>query len=344
MPEAVWRRMRALPLQSSPWISEFHDPQDAARDLQAAFKVLDVGSIRGEGSDGPSFLLRSVSLPIGDLVISSFSGTALHSHLHSESLSFFVLPGRGKGSYTLLGERMDINAGESVGYLPPCEFAVTNSVTAGTLIGFSLVNLQRRLAAIAGEPEAVAQLHPALLRPRPIVLRTPGQLFLVSAVLDALRLIDEAVRISSAPPPAMLGLDDLVLRSIALLLAPEPPPPASHGASSLQRAVDLAMAWMRANLRQPISLTDIEQQVGYSRRSLQAGFRQRLGCGPMQWLRRQRLEAAHGLIAAIASGAELPLTMKQVARQCGYLNLSAFSRDFSSLYGYPPSQLMRSRG
>lgn len=135
-----------------------------------------------------------------------------------------------------------------------------------------------------------------------------------------------------------------MLRSIALLLAPAPYASPQFSCHSLQQAVDLAMAWMRANLERPISLTDIELQVGYGRRSLQDGFRRRLGCGPMQWLRRQRLETAHSLIVAMASGGEQPLSLKQVAHRCGYINFSAFSRDFSALHGYPPSHVLRRRG
>ena len=39
---------------------------------------------------------------------------------------------------------------------------------------------------------------------------------------DALQLIDTAMQTDQAPPPAVLALDDLVLRSIALLLVPDP--------------------------------------------------------------------------------------------------------------------------
>jgi transcriptional regulator GlxA family with amidase domain len=34
-------------------------------------------------------------------------------------------------------------------------------------------------------------------------------------------------------------------------------------------------------------------------------------------------------------------TLTAVARECGYSNLASFSRDFSSLHSYPPSQLLR---
>lgn len=341
MSQLVWRRMAQLPLQGASFATEFHDPAQTARELQAAFTVLDVGSLLGGAASGKGFWLRSASLAYGDLVISSFCGSGLHSHLVSEALSFLVLPGQGIGHYRLLGERFNVTAGEALGYLPPSEFAVTNSVTRGTLIGFTPAALQRRLAAIGGSEAPGGPLPPELGSPQLIHLDAPDRLFLLTTILDALALIDQCVTLTAAPPPAALALDDLILRSIALLLAPGCSASVPAGGRPLAQAVDLAMAWIRANLDRPISLTEIEQQVGYGRRALQMGFRQRVGCGPMQWLRRQRLETAHALIGAIASGQQGPLSLRQVAQRCGYINFSAFSRDFAKQHGFPPSQLLR---
>lgn len=341
MSKLVWRRIAQLPLQSAPFVSEFNDPLTTARELQTAFTVLDVGSFRGPRGNGQSFWLRSASLAYGELVVSSFCGSALHSHLVSEALAFLVLPGQGIGEYRLLGERLNVTAGDALGYLPPCEFALTNSVTRGTLIGFTPASLQRRLAVIGGGAEPSGPLPPELGRPQLIEVDRPDKLFLLNTILDALALIDQSVALTAGPPPAALALDDLILRSIALLLAPRCSVQVPAGGRSLAQAVDLAMAWIRANLERPISLTDIEQQVGYGRRALQMGFRERVGCGPMQWLRRQRLDTAHALIQAMASGEQGPLSLKQVAQRCGYINFSAFSRDFSKRHGVPPSQLRR---
>ena len=341
MPDTIWQRMGQLTLQRSACASQFSDPESTVRDLQAAFTVLDVGRYQGQSQAVTPFSLRSASFPHGDVVISTFAGSALHSHLRSESLAFLVLPGRGVGAYRLLGERLSICAGEVLGYLPPCEFAVTNSVTCGTLIGFTLASLQRRLAAIAGERPVAEQPDVELLRPALIEPVLPQQAFLVHAILDVLRLIEQSVEGAAGPPAAALALDDLLLRCIALLLRPESPRAWREAPRDLQAAVDLVMSWMLANLERPISLTHIEEQAGYGRRSLQMAFRERVGCGPMQWLRRQRLEAAHSLIQALAAGSAPPLSIAEVGRRCGYINLSAFSRDFSSRFGVAPSRLLR---
>lgn len=276
-------------------------------------------------------------------MLSSLSSSDLHAQLRCERLACILLPHRQLAQPDPTATAQQLGADAWVGYLPPCEMSVGASLGPGILIGFSLQSLQRRLAAISGDADASQRPHPALLRARTITLETPREQFLVAAVLDVLRLIEASVAVTTAPPAAALALDDLLLRSIGLLLAPQPPPP-PPGGSSLERAVEVAMDWMGSQLRRPISLADLEQRVGYGRRSLQCGFQRRVGCGPMQWLRRQRLETAHGLIRALASSSsEQRLSLQQVAGECGYGSLSSFSRDFSSLYGYPPSRLLRNR-
>ncbi len=66
-------------------------------------------------------------------------------------------------------------------------------------------------------------------------------------------------------------------------------------------------------------------------------FKQEVGCGPMQWLRRQRLQAAYARIQS----AGFADTVSSVARQCGYLSLAGFSRDFNTMFKRTPSSLLR---
>lgn len=80
---------------------------------------------------------------------------------------------------------------------------------------------------------------------------------------------------------------------------------------------------MLANLQEPISLSDIE--------------RQRYGCGPTQWLRRQRLERAMTILGQPRPG----LTVSQLAQDCGDLSQAAFSRDILRRFGHRPSELIR---
>ena len=55
--------------------------------------------------------------------------------------------------------------------------------------------------------------------------------------------------------------------------------------------------------RTPISLSQLEERSGYSRRHIQLSFQQRFGCWPIQWIRQQRLEQAHQSLLPSASAA-----------------------------------------
>jgi transcriptional regulator GlxA family with amidase domain len=161
--------------------------------------------------------------------------------------------------------------------------------------------------------------------------------------MHALIIVDDSYRYGPGEPSPMLGLDDFILRSIAMLLLPQivrvkadalllPDQP-----STLRRVVRDLAGWMQANLDRPIQLTELEQRCAYGRRALQQGFKAEFGCGPIQWLRLQRLERALEQFQNPAPG----LTVGHVAQACGYSNLASFSRDFRERFGLTASEMLR---
>lgn len=251
---------------------------------------------------------------------------------------------RHEGQACLLIPRPAVAPG-AIRYWPPSDVGrlPAESQGVGTVVAFSLAALQTHGQMVALEGGTSDRLHPALLRSQVVPLLRPQQRFVGQTLSSAVDLIHRADGFGGAASLSSLALDALVLRSLALLLLPDPAQPAARANGiTLHEAVDQAMARMLAHLDRAISLADLEREIGYSRRSLQLGFRQRVGCGPIQWLRRQRLSLAHERITAMAGRLRRgDCTLTAVARQCGYGNLASFSRDFSSLYGYPPSQLLR---
>jgi len=140
--------------------------------------------------------------------------------------------------------------------------------------------------------------------------------------------------------PEALRLDDLLVRQIVEVLAPAlladrtvPDPAASDC------AIDDLVDWIHAHCHEPISLSELEQRSHYSRRSLQYAFKARFGCGPMQYLRRQRLWLARRRLEE--PGPEC--SVGSIASVCGYLSLASFSRDFQRCFGIPPSSLLAQR-
>jgi AraC-like DNA-binding protein len=155
-------------------------------------------------------------------------------------------------------------------------------------------------------------------------------------LLHSLQLLDGLID-SHGGVPAALALDDLICRQLVLMLMPElqdenaPVPLQPTG----QRLTQL-LEWMESQLEQPLSLTELESRSGLARRTLQQAFHERFGCGPMQWLRKRRLEQA----LAQLSNPRPEDSVSAVARRCGYLSLASFSRDFAEAYGHRASEVL----
>jgi AraC-like DNA-binding protein len=113
-----------------------------------------------------------------------------------------------------------------------------------------------------------------------------------------------------------LQIDDPIYRNLALILCPQIETLAKPDA---------------------INLTQLEQRSGYSRRSLQLVFQQRFGCGPIQWIRRQRLEQARQALLH----PEPDDSVGRIAARYGFSSLAVFSREFSNHFGLRPSELLR---
>lgn len=170
---------------------------------------------------------------------------------------------------------------------------------------------------------------------------------LVSGLVGAMEsLLSLFVRIRSVDPRlvVLLQLDQLLERLLATLLVA-----AATGLGGLALASDVAvhsprddtfaalLARIRTHLAEPIDLGVLETWAQRSRRELQVVFRDRLGCTPMQWLRRERLQQARRRL-------EHPLpddTVAAIASASGYRNAARFSADFRREFDLAPSQLLR---
>lgn len=139
----------------------------------------------------------------------------------------------------------------------------------------------------------------------------------------------------------LLELDRPILRLVVLLLCGEQIDAARQGSplssGHRQQVFDDLLAWIEAHLDQPIQLQDLVQQSGYSQRSLRNFFRERCGCGPVQWIRGQRLRNARQRLL----NPQPHDTVSGIASAMGYGHPSQFSRDFHQVFGCPPSALLR---
>lgn len=141
-----------------------------------------------------------------------------------------------------------------------------------------------------------------------------------------------------APPSLFVGLEELI---VGALLAAQPNnfSAAIAAASRTPRAAQIskAMDYMRERLADPIRLGEVARHCGLSLRSLQSGFQRDVGLSPGRWLRAERLDRVHAVLANAAPGA---VSVTDVALQWGFLHLGEFSAQFRDRFGRRPSEVL----
>jgi AraC-like DNA-binding protein len=91
---------------------------------------------------------------------------------------------------------------------------------------------------------------------------------------------------------------------------------------------------IRSSFERPLTLTEMERATGLSSRSLQYAFRERFGCSPTEWQRRERmLMAQHRLIADGPDG-----SITDLAYAMAFSSSSAFATLYKRHFGETPSQ------
>ncbi len=93
------------------------------------------------------------------------------------------------------------------------------------------------------------------------------------------------------------------------------------------------LAYMEANLAQPMTLADLAQEAALSEYHFARMFTLSMKMAPHQYVMRRRMARAQELVRHTA----LPLT--EIALACGFSSASHFSNRFKSALGMTPSQL-----
>jgi len=320
-----------LPLLTLPQTHVCNDPVQFAERLQALLPVRSCDALR---RDRP-FQVRSAGLQIGALTVISNWGSGICGRVEGMDDAQLIVPYQGVGHFDLGGWRLKNRSGATVLYLPGGDWRVSSDVLAGVVLRLPRNAIAKVRQVMAG-PAAPGELSVLLESPKLVQYHQSQQAALFPSLYRALALLNSTV-VASGSLPASLRLDDLLLRLVGLLLGPlpnEPPPrPCAEGGP-----FDVLIDWIEANCHRPLSLSDLESQSHYSRRSLQYAFRQRFGCGPMQYIRRQRLALAKQRLLNPRPGT----TVTSVAQECGYLSVANFRRDYQQRFGEPPSGALRS--
>ncbi|MDO9338868.1 MAG: GlxA family transcriptional regulator [Caulobacter sp.] len=101
---------------------------------------------------------------------------------------------------------------------------------------------------------------------------------------------------------------------------------------------DPLLAWMRENLRRPLTVPELAEQAMMSERTFLRAFSAELGLTPAKAVERLRLEAARALLES------QPLQVEDVAMEVGFGDSERMRRAFLRAFGQPPQALRRSSG
>jgi AraC-like DNA-binding protein len=285
------------------------------------------------------FFNHSGCIRLGELTLLATWGSAIHGEVEQKCEAQLVLPyPAGVNAFTI--EKRTYRFRSACLFIPAARTRIQLDCSrcSGIIISFPPEILLPVAHAIAGPGFDPLPLQAALSQAAVLSRqKDPRRERLQALLMQTMAYAEQCLAIGGEINP-MLRLDDLIRRLIVMLLLP--------GLLESATAAPLIsepfphqelVTWLLAHLQEPISLSDMEARSRYSRRSLQYAFKQRFGCGPMQWLRQQRLARAKALL-------EDPLCrlgLAEVTQACGYLSQASFSRDFLARYGERPSRIQR---
>jgi AraC-like DNA-binding protein len=310
---------------------EDHDPDQLAQLVSRAVPLRDLSP---RLSPTP-FVHRSVHVQAGSLGITAAAHSPLHGTNHSHNKSVFTLPTLGEKRFLINGRIHRARAGYCALFLPGEAYSLDTSYCSGVMFSLCPQELATVASVMAG-PQSGQSFAP-IQRPLELLESHPQQGKMLSLLRRSLQLIDLAI-LNGPSVPKQLGLDDKLQRLIALLIYPQLSATPVSGAGEIGKAELAAFEHLLIAIQQDLlgnwTLTRMGLQAALSRHQLQQLFQSAFSCGPREWLRHQRLcWARHRLDSSD------PITLQQLALQCGYLDETSFRKDFESQFLLAPESI-----
>ena len=190
--------------------------------------------------------------------------------------------------------------------------------------------LEQKLALMTGRPIGYA------LNFLPSLDTSTPQGIALKSVLDCLL---QAVRTTSTPAASPV-IAELEQAFIAMFLST-----VGHtGRALLEGGAAKVAPWqvrraeshIEANWDKPITIEDLAAVTGTSTRSLFRTFKESLGCSPLDFVRRLRLDHAKQMLEKTDTIA----TVTDVAFACGFGDLGRFAKEFQRAFGERPSAIL----
>jgi len=337
--EAVAREVSQL-LASHP----FGSLLQACPDLQASEELLrQVIPLRQLASreDGEDWWHTAINVSLGNMVLTA--GVARPARGMLESQQHLTLCVLYDGAIAVRQNGRQLSGGAGQLLLLSGERCRCVTETMGAIaVRLDPLLLQAAAQAMAGRSLPPDRWRPLLERSQCWSPDDGGQLAPLQGALRQLFVVAARLLPEHATLLECLHLDDQIYRLVALLLLPElwlerPIDRLRSRQSEGQDRFDELITFIKTNLGNALTLTELEQHSGYSRRALQYAFRERLGCTATQWIRRQRLDQARERLQQPLPGD----TVTSIGLACGYHSLSLFSLDFQQRFHIKSSQVLK---
>lgn len=280
-------------------------------------------------------------LQLGSMRIFSANGGGIRCESKDSDLAYLFMPFRALDSGSADRQWMHILEPQPLAYIPPAHLETASTLSAGTVTVLSPEVLCQTTLSMVGSGITLIELQSALSTPRLIAFDADVN----RQLTDALYLLYDSIAPLFSAGEAILHHsrnDEQVLRLWVFLLIPE----LQHADFGFRSSstVEGASAWVKdladwiaVHADRPLGLSDLERQSGYSRRSLQLAFRAVLGCTPMQWVKRCRMQMVRERLEHPVPGE----SVASAAKVAGFFNAASFTRDFVRFYGETPSAVLR---
>lgn len=178
-------------------------------------------------------------------------------------------------------------------------------------------------------PSHGPKLDPTLHQERPEVA---GWLRLVTTLADR-----SSTALLERSPLAAAHIQQVLVHGLLDIQAHTFESPRRHDAGQLgSRAIRRAVVFCEENAGVPISVADIATAAHTGIRSLQRAFRVEFGMGPMEYVRRVRLQRVRDNLMRIRAGTAAG-AVTDVALAWGFTHLGRFSQLYREAYGECPS-------
>lgn len=207
---------------------------------------------------------------------------------------------------------------------------------------FSVFVMYAQTSALSNALRRMApQLECDELEFEPMVLSQPQR---TSTLFGLTNLLVEVVNqfgdVDAMPPRVARAMSDQVVTTYMFSLAHNRSAEmlrSAHPVSNrlVRRAVDV----IHTDVYAEKTVTDVAEAVGVSLRSLELGFRKELGCTPVAYMRRVRLQNAHDQLRLARPGDGTTVT--DVAIRSGFNHPSRFAAYYRDFYGVVPSETLR---